>query len=144
MLTHVTIKIVYVCVLMCYCSKRCLGSNPIDQMWRHISVRSLSHRAATADRSEADNVNFGRYFVFLNVMGLLCPTFNIIMVCRTEEDVLRSWETSWSAAADRGNVTLHTGYLNERVLSELVRIINGITAVTMLCCQCVTWQPCVQ
>lgn len=29
-------------------------------------------------------------------------------------------------------------------LSELVRIISGITAVTTLCCQRVTWQPYVQ
>jgi len=71
------------------------------------SVRSLSHRAGTAVRSEADNVNFSRYFVFLNVMGLLCPTFHITMVCRTKEVVLRSMETFGSAAAYRGNV--HTG-----------------------------------
>lgn len=61
-------------------------------------------------------------------MGLVCPTFHISMVYRTKEDVLKPSEIYWTSAADRGNV--HTGYLNERVHSELVRIINGIKAVT--------------
>lgn len=45
-------------------------------------------------------------------MGLLCATFRITMAHETNSDVLKSWETARSAAAERGNV--HTGNLNER------------------------------
>lgn len=80
----------------------------------HRSARSVIAAAAVV-RSEANNVNFSRYFVFQNVMGLSCPTFYIIMAYRTKKDVLKSSETSWTAAADRGNK--HTGSLDESVLS---------------------------